>query len=131
MTEVTKGEYVLDSFIIWLSRSSYIKKNGLEVEVRSGVTQEGYSTLPREDDQYDGISISGVNDRGELDFVFIGEHYKTEELIGRVQDDPLFKREGHFVVKSREYMDKNFIEFDGTLFDALLVIANEGAKYDV
>jgi len=121
----------MDNFTVWLGRSSYIKKDGLEVGVRVGVTQEGYSTLLREDDTYDGISISGVSPEGELDFILIGEHYMTEELLERVKDDPLFQREAHFVVKGKHHTGENSMEFDGTLFDALLVIANEGAKYDI
>jgi hypothetical protein len=121
----------MDTFTVSLGRSSYIIKDGIEVKTRAGVAQEGYGVLPRDDARYDGIDISGVSHSGELDYIFIGEHYKTEALIESVKDDPLFEREAHFIVKGRYHKGKNAIEFDGTLFDALLVIANEGAQYDV
>ncbi len=118
----------MDRFSIWLGRSSYIKKEGLEVGIRTGETKEEYLSLGDEE-KYDAISISCVTPQGEIDYMLIGQHYHVEELLGKIKDDPLFQREGHFTVKGR-LEEKNW-EFDGTLFDALLVIANEGAKYDI
>ena len=119
----------MDSFVVWLGRSSYVKKEGLEVGIRTGETQEEYFTLPEDEGKYDAISISCISQKGELDFMLIGEHYKTEKLLEQIKDDPLFQREAHFIVKGK--LEEKKIEFDGTLFDALLVIANEGAKYDI
>ena len=45
-----------------------------------------------------------------------------------VKDDELFMAEAHFSVYAK---GKKLMDFDGTLFDALLVAANEGEQYDV
>ncbi len=126
-TEVTKGA-TLQRFNIRLGHSSHIKKEDLKHTVLGRLQDEGYTPLPDEE-AYKNIAISGVNKEGKLDYIFIGQHYEAELVLDAVKDDPLFQREAHFTVQGK--LEEKSLEFDGTLFDALLVIVNEGAKYDV
>lgn len=87
----------------------------------------GYAPLPQEE-RYALIAISGVNEAGEIDYLFIGQQPNAEEIVKALKEDEAFMAEAHFTVWHK---DKKLMEFDGTLFDALLIAANEGAKYDV
>lgn len=50
-------------------------------------------------------------------------------LVESLKEDPLFALEAHIEVW--KYHEEKLYAFDGTLFDALLVMANEGEQYDI
>ncbi len=116
----------MKNFKIKLERSVTIV-NILKEDTDFWGEPKGYKPLPN-DDKYAFIAISGVNDDNEIDYLFIGQQPNAEEIVKAVKDDKLFMAEAHFSVYAK---GKKLYEFDGTLFDALLVAANEGAKYDV
>lgn len=116
----------MKSYKVKLGRSVVIINEGKE-DVDFWGEPKGYKPLPN-DDKYAFIAISGVNENNEIDYLFIGQQPNTEEIVKAVKDDELFMAEAHFSVHVK---GKKLMEFDGTLFDALLVAANEGAKYDV
>lgn len=88
---------------------------------------KGYKPLPKEE-KYALIAISAVNEAGETDYLFIGQQPNAEDIVKALKEDEAFMVEAHFTVWHK---DKKLMEFDGTLFDCLLIAANEGEKYDV
>ena len=69
---------------------------------------------------------------GELTHLFF-QPCGAKYLVKSLKDDPLFEEELHIEVYALDgkKIKEKLYEFDGTLFDVLLVAANEGAKYDV
>ncbi|RLC89879.1 MAG: hypothetical protein DRI37_02920 [Chloroflexi bacterium] len=86
------------------------------------------SELDYAQERYNHIAWSKIDTDGDI--MEIGmQPCGGKFLIETLKDDPLFELEAHIEVW--KYHEEKLYEFDGTLFDALLVIANEGAKYDV
>ena len=69
---------------------------------------------------------------GNLTHLFFEPCYGAD-LVESLQDDPLFEEEVKLEVW--EMVGKDLVTklhaFEGTLYDALLIAANEGAQYDV
>lgn len=78
------------------------------------------------------IAGAEVDKDGNLTHLFF-EPCWAEKIAESLKDDPLFEEEVMLEVywmDGKEIKEKLF-EFEGTLFDALLIAANEGAQYDV
>jgi len=85
------------------------------------------------DDRFFLIFAGGEQDKeGRLTHLF-WQPCSSKEAVERYKDDPLFDEPVHLEVWSldgKEEVEKLY-DFDGTLYDALLIAANEGKKYDV
>ncbi len=80
------------------------------------------------EERYGLIAFSSLDEEGKL--IEIGvQPCHAKYLVESLKDDPLFEEE--VSIEVWKYHQEKLYEFDGTLFDALLVAANEGEKYDV
>ncbi|MDD3452575.1 hypothetical protein [Sulfurimonas sp.] len=101
---------------------------GRMVVLRTEGKEAGVLDPEEKEERYGYIAFSKVDKDGKLleaGFQTCHAKYLAESL----KDDPLFEEEAHIEVW--KYHQEKLYEFDGTLYDALLVAANEGAKYDV
>lgn len=89
---------------------------------------EAGSLDPKEkQDRYGFVAWSKIDIAGKL--LQIGfQPCHASILVKSLKDDALFEEEVHIEVW--KYFDEKLMEFDGTLYDTLLVATNEGAKYD-
>ncbi len=80
------------------------------------------------EERYMYIAFGKIGKEGEmLQIAFQPCH--AQELAKSLKADDIFTEEVHIEVW--KYHQEKLMEFNGTLFDALLVAANEGAKYDI
>ncbi len=84
--------------------------------------------LDRGQERYDHIGWSKIDSDGDVMEIGL-EPCWAKYLVESLKDDPLFELEAHIEVW--KYQKEKLYDFDGTLFDALLVIANEGEQYDI
>jgi hypothetical protein len=96
--------------------------------VLTNETATSQGTLDRTEEHYGYIGWSKVDTDGDVMEIGL-EPCWAKALVELLKDDPLFALEAHIEVW--KYQEEKLYDFDGTLFDALLVIANEGAQYDV
>lgn len=101
---------------------------GRTIVLRTDGKDAGVLDPEEKDERYKYIAFSVVDDEGKL--LEIGfQPCHARYLVESLKDDPVFEEEVHIEVW--KYAEDVLMEFDGTLFDALLVAANEGAQYDV
>jgi hypothetical protein len=78
------------------------------------------------------IAGAEADKEGKLTHLFY-QPCVAAEVVESLKDDPLFEEEVMlevYALDGKETKEKLYA-FDGTLFDALLVAANEGEQYDV
>jgi len=85
-----------------------------------------------DEEKYKHIAGARVDKEGRLIHIFF-EPCGAKYLVESLKDDPLFEEEVHLVVFSLDgkKIKEKLHEFNGTLYDALLIAASDGAKYDV
>ena len=98
------------------------------VLVNISATESETQTLDYKEERYGHIAFAKIDTDGDMMEIGL-EPCWAKFLVETLQDDPLFELEAHIEVW--KYDKEKLYEFDGTLFDALLVIANEGAQYDI
>ncbi len=109
----------MKQFKIYLGRVVVLERDGKSV---------GSLDPKEEEERYRYIPFSKIDSDGTI--IQIGfQPCHASILVKSLKDDPLFEEEVHIEVW--RYHDEKLMEFDGTLYDALLVAVNEGAKYDV
>lgn len=84
------------------------------------------------EESFSGVAGAEVDKEGELTHLFF-QPCAASELVEALKDDPLFEEEVDIEVYSLDGKEikERLHAFEGTLFDCLLIAANEGAKYDV
>jgi hypothetical protein len=92
------------------------------------------STYPPviENEMWQDVAGAKQNKEGKPTHMFY-QPCDAEQIAKDLKDDPVFEEPVHLEVWSlegKEEIDKLY-EFDGTLYDALLIASNEGAKYDI
>ena len=98
------------------------------VLVNNDATESKTEEIDHKQEGYMSIAFSKVDTDGDV--MEIGMlPSSAASIVEAVKDDPLFELEAHIEVW--KYHQEKLYEFDGTLFDALLVIDNEGEQYDV
>lgn len=98
------------------------------VLVNSNATESKTEKLNYKEERYNHVAFAKIDTDGDI--MEIGmQPCAAQSLVETLKEDPLFELDVHIEVW--KYHEEKLYEFDGTLFDALLVIANEGAKYDV
>lgn len=86
----------------------------------------------RNDPRYDHVAGTQEDDEGRLIHMFY-QPCDAPDIAKSLKDDPVFEEQVYlevFSLDGKEIKDKLYA-FDGTLYDALLIAANEGKQYDV
>ncbi len=105
-------------FKLYLGRTIILECRGEEAGLFDPESKE---------ERYRYIAFGKVDAEGKIiQIAFQPCH--AEALVKSLQDDVDFSEEVHIKVQNNK---ENISKFVGTLHDALLVAANEGAKYDV
>jgi len=82
--------------------------------------------------RYDPVAGTQEDEDGRLIHMFY-QPCDAEVIAKNFKEDPVFEEPVHlkvYALDGKEIKEKLY-EFDGTLYDALLIAANEGKQYDV
>ena len=85
-----------------------------------------------EDRSWQYVAGAEQDKEGKLIHMFY-QPCDAQKIAKNLKDNPIFEEPVHLEVWSlegKEEVDKLY-DFDGTLYDALLIAANEGKKYDL
>jgi len=117
----------MSKFKIIPGESSTIIREDLTNYGTFAPVNDGCSRLPTIGIYENIVEGERDNETGEIVYLFIGLLGDTFKIIQDVKDSEEFQVEHHFkVIDYDGDVDK---EFDGTLFDAIVFLKNEGLKY--
>jgi len=117
----------MSKFKIIVGESSTIVREGLKNYGTFAPINDGCSRLPTTGIYANIVEGERDNTTGEIVYLFIGLLSDTFRIIQDIKDSEDFQVEHHFeVIDYDGNVDK---EFNGTLFDAILFLKNEGLKY--
>ena len=102
------------------------------IDIEGGKYAGSFKPMMRDDERYNHVAGMEEDTEGRLIHMFY-QPCDAETIAKNFKDDPIFEEQVHlevFSLDGKEIKDKLYA-FDGTLYDALLIAANEGKQYDV
>jgi len=117
----------MSKFKIIPGESSTIVREDLKNYGTFAPVNDGCSRLPTTGIYENIVEGERDNTTGEIVYLFIGLLSDTFRIIQDIKDSEEFQVEHHFeVIDDDGSVDK---EFNGTLFDAIVFLKNEGLRY--
>ena len=102
------------------------------LDIDGGKYAGPFKPMMNDDERYKHVAGMEEDEDGRLIHMFY-QPCHAPDIAKSLKDEPHFEEKVHlevFSLDGKEIKDKLYA-FDGTLYDALLIAANEGKQYDV